>query len=78
MLVSGGADWTVRCWDVKSSGGQVKSRENVMNEGSTLRNDDDENSETCVPKSIVSIIARWVPISAVPTCWQLSPRKELP
>ena len=21
MLVSGGADWTVRCWDVKGSGG---------------------------------------------------------
>jgi len=21
VLVSGGADWTVRCWDVKSSGG---------------------------------------------------------
>jgi transcription initiation factor TFIID subunit 5 len=21
LLVSGGADWTVRCWDVKGSGG---------------------------------------------------------
>ena len=21
LLVSGGADWTVRCWDVKSAGG---------------------------------------------------------
>lgn len=29
MLVSGGADWTVRCWDVKSAGGlSHKSREN--------------------------------------------------
>lgn len=29
LLVSGSADWTVRCWDVKSSGGQKgKLREN--------------------------------------------------
>lgn len=29
MLVSGGADWTVRCWDIKSSGGlPPKAREN--------------------------------------------------
>lgn len=29
MLVSGGADWTVRCWDVKSAGGpSAKTREN--------------------------------------------------
>jgi len=29
LLVSGGADWTVRCWDVKGAGGSPgKSREN--------------------------------------------------
>lgn len=30
LLVSGGADWTVRCWDVKSAGGTKnhKPREN--------------------------------------------------
>lgn len=29
LLVSGGADWTVRCWDVKGAGGLAsKSREN--------------------------------------------------
>jgi len=29
LLVSGSADWTVRCWDVKSSGGSKgKLREN--------------------------------------------------
>ena len=29
LLASGGADWTVRCWDVKSAGGlPVKPREN--------------------------------------------------
>ena len=29
LLVSGGADWTVRCWDTKSAGGLLsKSREN--------------------------------------------------
>lgn len=32
LLVSGGADWTVRCWDVKGSGGlPSKSRENGVN-----------------------------------------------
>jgi transcription initiation factor TFIID subunit 5 len=29
LLVSGGADWTVRCWDVKGAGGtRRKPREN--------------------------------------------------
>ncbi len=29
MLVSGGADWTVRCWDVKGAGGlKGKAKEN--------------------------------------------------
>jgi len=26
MLVSGGADWTVRCWDVKHAGGMPVKR----------------------------------------------------
>jgi transcription initiation factor TFIID subunit 5 len=26
MLVSGGADWTLRCWDVKSPGGPPNQR----------------------------------------------------
>lgn len=56
MLVSGGADWTVRCWDIKSSGGQTKPRENGMDESSGLRTDEDENSETYVPESIVSVV----------------------
>jgi transcription initiation factor TFIID subunit 5 len=31
LLVSGGSDWTVRCWDVKSAGGlPSKPRENGM------------------------------------------------
>jgi transcription initiation factor TFIID subunit 5 len=30
LLVSGGADWTVRCWDVKSPGGpRAKQRDNT-------------------------------------------------
>jgi transcription initiation factor TFIID subunit 5 len=35
LLVSGGSDWTVRCWDVKSAGGlPAKPRENgVMTNG---------------------------------------------
>ena len=29
LLVSGGADWTVRCWDLKAAGGlPTKIREN--------------------------------------------------
>ena len=32
LLVSGGADWTVRCWDVKGAGGlPSKTRENGVN-----------------------------------------------
>lgn len=32
MLVSGAADWTVRCWDVKGAGGlPTKSKENGVN-----------------------------------------------
>lgn len=54
MLVSGGADWTVRCWDVKSAGGQAKPRENGMDESSGLRAEEDENSETYVPVHRVS------------------------
>lgn len=34
LLVSGGADWTVRCWDVKSAGGlPTKARENGVTNG---------------------------------------------
>ena len=46
LLVSGGADWTVRCWDVKGLGGlRVKSQKN----GNSLngsRQGDDESIET--------------------------------
>lgn len=36
MLVSGGADWTVRCWDVKAPGGlpeKDKPKENGVGSG---------------------------------------------
>lgn len=38
LLVSGGADWTVRCWDVKNAAGSTgRSRENgSMINGDTL------------------------------------------
>jgi WD40 repeat protein len=46
LLVSGGADWTIRCWDVNGAGGlRVKSQKN----GNTLngsRHGDDESIET--------------------------------
>jgi transcription initiation factor TFIID subunit 5 len=42
MLVSGGADWTVRCWDVKSAGGyHGKQKEN----GYSLPNGQSENEQ---------------------------------
>lgn len=78
MLVSGGADWTVRCWDVKSAGGQARLRENGMDEGSGLRVEEDENSETYVPVHRASHqFDVFVPV-AVPTCSQPSPRSGLP
>jgi transcription initiation factor TFIID subunit 5 len=50
LLVSGGADWTVRCWDVKSAGGSTgKPRENGLGNGdsTTVRGyGDGENNET--------------------------------
>lgn len=51
LLVSGGADWTVRCWDVKSSGGMAgKPRENgsMTNGDSTSArvHEEGENNET--------------------------------
>lgn len=51
LLVSGGADWTVRCWDVKSAGGFTgngKPRENGLSNGdsSTVRGyGDGDNNE---------------------------------
>lgn len=43
LLVSGGADWTVRCWDVQSSGGfHAKPRDTGLTNGAN----DDENIET--------------------------------
>lgn len=41
LLVSGAADWTVRCWDVKAAGGlPTKAREN----GVTMNGVSDEHS----------------------------------
>lgn len=33
MLVSGGADWTVRCWDVKAAGGLPSEKEKPKENG---------------------------------------------
>jgi transcription initiation factor TFIID subunit 5 len=56
MLVSGGADWTVRCWDVRGAGGPGKSRESGGAESTITRTIDDENNETCVPCNIAHAI----------------------
>lgn len=51
LLVSGGADWTVRCWDVKSAGGTKsnKPRENGIlsaQENGVTSYGEDEATET--------------------------------
>lgn len=54
MLVSGGADWTVRCWDVKSSGGlpgRGALQENgIVNGNNSVQKEfgDEETIETSV------------------------------
>lgn len=44
MLVSGGADWTLRCWDVKSAGGSPLKRaaaNGVLTNGDSKDREDD-------------------------------------
>ena len=54
LLVSGGADWTVRCWDVKAAGGsRTKTRENgTLTNGATEEHppekEETESNETYV------------------------------
>jgi len=46
LLVSGSADWTVRCWDVKAAGGlRAKAKENGAGEVDQV-NGVDESVET--------------------------------
>lgn len=58
LLVSGSADWTVRCWDVKGAGGarSIKSQKNgavAVNGNRTYP--DDENADTYVTKFSFSV-----------------------
>ena len=50
VLASGSADWTVRCWDVKSTGGlSLKPRENGVtsyDSGLSVNEATDESNET--------------------------------
>lgn len=48
LLVSGGADWTVRCWDVKSAGGaSTKPRDNgTMANGDSRGYEEGDTNET--------------------------------
>lgn len=49
LLVSGGADWTVRCWDVKGAGGlRVKPAENGSEANARSAARDDDSNETYV------------------------------
>lgn len=51
LLVSGGADWTVRCWDVKNAGGpRGKPMETGLGNnanGIDTKYNEDESIETC-------------------------------
>jgi transcription initiation factor TFIID subunit 5 len=56
LLVSGGADWTVRCWDVKGPGGlRVKPRENGIAENGNRSYKEEESLETYVAESCPGI-----------------------
>jgi WD40 repeat protein len=46
LLVSGGADWTVRCWDVKGLGGLAAKSQKNGNSLNGGRHGDDESIET--------------------------------
>jgi transcription initiation factor TFIID subunit 5 len=47
VLASGSADWTVRCWDVKSAGGSsLKPRENGIIPYDSGLSATDESNET--------------------------------
>ena len=85
LLVSGGADWTVRCWDVKSAGGSPsKPRENGTSQYTPLGlasngaivggSNDEEASETSVYS--FSLFSPSDLISEL-IFWQLSRLKEL-
>lgn len=60
LLVSGGADWTVKCWDIKAAGGLPAKRDNgtmangVNGDHSNMGAKDDGNNET----SVVSPVSR--------------------
>lgn len=47
LLVSGGADWTVRCWDVKGAGG-LPAKLNGATNGFSEGNEQAEPTDTCV------------------------------
>lgn len=60
LLVSGGADWTVRCWDVKSAGGtgNDKPKENGIfgtQENGITDYGEDEATETYVSQFLIGI-----------------------
>ena len=80
MLVSGGADWTVRCWDVKSAGGlPAKARENGVNgipngvngtenssEGGTMANGLSKEQEENAQTSVSFFLLQTMPNRILP------------
>lgn len=61
VLVSGGADWTVRCWDIKSAEGTPEtSRTNGVGSGTGSHHSKDPGPdviETCVVHSQISSLS---------------------
>ena len=50
LLVSGSADWTMKCWDVKAAGGLLNKQQNGATAngftGTDANKDDTDSSET--------------------------------
>lgn len=61
LLVSGGADWTVRCWDVKGAGGprSTKSQKNGTIVNGSRNYADDENADTYVTNFLQSLLPHY-------------------
>ncbi len=61
LLVSGSADWTVKCWDVKSAGGLPDKRANsnmtngINGNHASVNAKDDRNNETSVARFLGSV-----------------------
>jgi transcription initiation factor TFIID subunit 5 len=61
LLVSGGADWTVRCWDVKGAGGLKAKSENGSSSEAGNRPGRGEGSQETFVLSIMNCVSSCSP-----------------